>query len=367
MMGWAKRRRLRWVGLIGAVAMGLCLSLCVGQAWALGPGASEAVSWPTVRLGFETAKWRESADYSEQITLRARFDGGGKLYARLLITNIAGGDGRAELSVHLSGPKEAKVHHKIRMKRGTWTYEKGRFDVRLGKNRLVLAEDGGRLILVMPGLDVDLHIGSPLRPFRPTGGNVDFGDGKTYATTVLLPRGRLRGKVKITGEDEVVFDGRGQVYGEQRVGNIAPYLMSKHWVQWVDVGRTKTVVLSSFKRPSRLGGQGHGWSFAANDHGYLWMESEVDLKLGKFQSDRESGYGVPRELALVAHGKAIGVIKADKILSRTDDLQDLNPFLRRVVSALMHPWTFRMNGRYLIKTAGKAWTGKASYTYQQLQ
>ena len=362
------RVRKRHIGLL-ALMVGLGLG-CAGVG-KVRLDSAEVVGAGDFKLGYGQRANREAAEYSEQLMFSGRFAAGGALYLRLLITNLAGAAGRAELLAVVTAPDGRRIQSRIRRKFGKWRHGKGEFDVQLGENRIAFEDGEAQITLRLPRIEADWTLTSGQPGFRPQGGSTRFGNNRYYQTTVVFARGQIEGETRVDSgkENELAFDSEGVVYGEHRAGNVAPYVMSRRWIQVRDVGAERTFILSAFQRPKRLGGEVHAWMFVADDDGFLVYEPSIEIALSGFVRDEESGYDVPTHLSFKAGEETIGVVKGDEQVGRKDDLEGLGGLIRHVVSTFMRPFTFRYRTRYLVRRpleGVESFSGQAAYTYQQL-
>lgn len=317
---------------------------------------------------------RASSAFAESLVVRAKLDAGGEIYIRLVVSNIAGADGRAELRTRLTLADETTWTSKVRKSRGVWKYGKAGFDITVGDSQLAFQVGRGVIRLRLPELAADLTIGSPHPPLRPVGGSAEFGEGKFYASTVLVPRGRLRGTARIAaGGREIAL--AGPAYAEHRASNLAPYTMAVAFFSMIDIGPERTVLLNAFRRTAELGGQIQGWVYVATDAALAVYERDMTLAAQRTHLDVETGYEIPASLLLrSARGVGFtGAITAGEPDKRIDDLQNLGKVERFVVERLMKPFTFRYDAaRYLFKWKARpgapeeAFEGTARYQYQQL-
>src|SRR5690606_12523698 len=131
--------------------------------------------------------------FSEQVTFRIELDGGGRGYVRLLVSNLAGANGRADLRVSFDLPGRPNLSASVRKPRGAWSTTAGRLDASLGDAHLEARVGQASLTFRSPKLEVELALTSALPALRPEGGLADFGQGRYYVTTVVAPRARVTG------------------------------------------------------------------------------------------------------------------------------------------------------------------------------
>lgn len=342
-----------------------------------GPSTAADASSPPAPVGLAAADlvmtWadansRGSSDFSESLVSRATLDGGGDVYVRLLVTNVAGADGRAELKVRFNLADGRKLEGRVRMKPGGWLYGSDGFDITLGEARAHVVPGRAEVLFTGDGFHARLAITSSLPAIRPAGGGADFGSGAWYRTTIPIPCGRLEGTVEIAtegGEPEVISL-VGAAYVEHRSGTVAPYVMAQRWLNLLSVDVDRCVAMSAFQRTKQLGGGTQGWLYyATRDRLIAWLP-EVDVAPREPSLDAETGYSVPQTLIVTGPGLK-GAIKVESFVKKIDDLGGLSKVERFVVERVMKPWTFRYDASFLLKpTDGDALRGTARYQYQQL-
>jgi hypothetical protein len=353
------------------MTLALCVSLGCGSGRHITVEPTHRLSPGEFTLGYQDTKNAQAGGYSEQLTFTGRFADKGRLNARLFITNMAGGNGRAELNIRITTPAGQVKAYKVTRKKGAWSYTRGEFDVLVGGNRIRFVQGEAQLTLRGPGIEADLSITSDLPAFRPSGEGTQFGEGYYYQTTVLFPRGQIEGVVRLTSEAESdeEMEVEGTVFAEHRLGNMALYTMSKRWIQVKDIGSDRTFVLSAFQRAERLGGHVHAWMFVATDDSFLVYEPTIDVSLEGQSVDAKNGYTIPKALSFRSKNGSVGAVKSDRLVSAKSDLQSLNPLVKSLVSVFMDPWTYRYDIRYLVRPdplSEEAYTGTGSYSYMQL-
>lgn len=316
---------------------------------------------------------RSDSSFSESLIARGELEGGGSFYLRLLVSNIAGADGRAELKAGIALGDGPSLHGRLRRARGDWSHGQGRFDVTVGESRVVVGLGRAEITLRYPEFEADLVIESPLPALRPAGGMADFGQERFYLTTVLIPRGRLSGEIRLPGGESPPVAIAGPAYAEHRASNLAPHSMARAWFNLIEIGPEHTVLSSSFQRTEQLGGRTQGWAYWADDQRIVGYEPSLTVIAQKTRRDDETGYEVPMVALLKSvEGDAFtGVVKATDFEQRIDDLSGLSKVERFVVERLMKPFTFRYRSEILLKARAGAGPeevlrGEARYQYQQL-
>ncbi len=361
--------------------------------WVLSAGVGCATPMPVVQAkstltdsdlvaAYASQDNQDSPDFSEQLVLRAVLKGGGKVYVRLLITNLAGAEGRVDGKVRVHLPDGRKFNGRVKKKRDGWTYGDGRFDVTVGETlRLIASVGSATLSFRDDAFSVDLKVASTLPALRPAGGIVDQG-GAFYVTTIPIPRGQLTGSLTpLAGVAEgapaapVALEGVANT--DHRAGNIAPYAMALRTFSFREETAERTTVVGGFKRGKALGSRRQGWLYVADDKGLVAYQPALDVRPQAWDVDTETGYRVPGVFYVEDARKAAaprrfrGVIRANALTEKKDDLKNLKRLERFVVRRLMKPWTFRYNdAQFVFKqrrgAKEKAIRGLGTYQVQQL-
>ena len=334
--------------------------------------ATVALRDADLALGWVDPIYQESSNFSEQVTIRLAFDGDedAGAYIRLLVTNIGGADGRAELVTNVTLPGGRHLKSKVRRKRKDWTADRDALGATLGDARIEARV--GRMVVHVVGDEgvLDLRLTTALPPLRPAGGRLVLDAERRYVTTVLAPRARVEGTFRPRDGEPVTVTGVG--YAEHRVGNIAPYSMAKRWFWIQDIRATGILVLSAFETTASAGSATHGWLLYATEDGLEVFEPEVALTVRETARDAETEYDVPVALVARAADRTSLVVKAGEQTERKDELGSLSTLERLVVERLMKPWSFRYRTDYLLRrTKGGAppedVRGEAKYIFQQVK
>jgi hypothetical protein len=149
-------------------------------------------------LDWAVPQRQDADDFSEQARLDAALEGGGQLSVRLLVSNLAKLDGRAELVTRLTLPDGRVFSDSVRRDRGEWEFGKDHLRATVGASTLEAKVGWARAHVVADGFALDVEVDSDERALRPSGGSLEFG-GTYYRTTIDIPRGRLSGVLKVRG------------------------------------------------------------------------------------------------------------------------------------------------------------------------
>ncbi len=362
--------------MLASFAVAVALAACGSGRHVLPDGrTADELADRDLAMVSATPARAEGSAFSEQLTFRLELEGGGRGYVRLLVSNLAGANGRADLRVSFDLPDRPSLGASVRKPRGQWSTAAGQLEAVLGDSTISARVGEAELKFRHAKLEVDLELESALPALRPEGGRADFGQGRYYVTTLIAPRAKVTGTLRIPREgqdpEEIELEGLGFV--EHRAGNVAPYLMAKRWINVNGIGAEGSLLVSAFERAESLGGKVQGWLVYATDERVEVYEPDLDVRADGFQADAESGYQIPLKVQLASGDALTGIVKADALEGRLDDLRSLSKLERAIVERLMRPWTFLYRARYLLKlrTADspepRTLAGDATYSFQQLK
>jgi hypothetical protein len=305
--------------------------------------------------------------FSETIVVTATLRDGGSLYGRFLVSNMAGAAGRAQFRMRVSAGGQDTVFE-TRKARGEWTATREPLGADLGAAGLRIEPGRARFWMKDDaGAEAEIVL-TPLAPgLRPAGGQADFGQGKRYETAVLMPAARVEGSYRPANLDHaLVLDGL--AYLEQRVSTILPFRAAERWYTLRQVDPDRVIVLSAWDRPAYMGGQTHAWLMVAGPGGIEHLAESLSLEPGDPERDEPSGRSFPRTLRFSDPTSGlVGVVKADRLIERTDDLAGLSTLERLVVERLMKPVTLRFEARYAIRHLEARVEGKAIFGFQSFR
>jgi len=354
-------------------------------------------------MGWGRGSNQSSGDFSEQVVLRANLGDGGSVYAKLIVSNIANSDGRAQFYFQVKTEDAQRIEFKLRADRGDWTFATDRFRVELDGVVVEFGVGRASVTVKTDELNASFTITSDLMPLRPDGGRYDNG-GLFYVTTIPVPRGQAELVMDVldselwdlSGDDDVPVeapeDGRielsGPGYVEHRWGNIPPYELAHASHNLLVIGDDETVVVSAMVRPisglevkgpasnaAPATGEILGWCFAANDDELMLYAPKLDVRPYRWTTDDMTSYRIPGLVYLSDPQQLVfkGVLDLGALSSRKDDLGGLSKLERIIVRRFMQPWTFRYEkARFLLRhqPSGRQGTevrGEGTYMYQQIR
>ena len=341
------------------------------------PEAAAALGNRDVALAYAQPKNQSDETFSEQVMCRGSLKGGGSLYARLMVGNVGPADGRADLRLRISVPDGRTWGLSVRREEGGWKTDRRHLVADLGDASWTGRIGSYQLKAKNEEVEVELNLSTRMKAFRPSGGNPRFGSGDFYRTTILIPHGKVKGKVVVASEgggapEEIPIEG--WVYMEHRAGNRLPFRMATLWHTALDVSSSGTFVVGAWKARDAEGGAVRGWLFKTERSRLAIYEPELKLRTVETKRDRKSGYDVPQVLHLSSPGLSglSGVLQVKRLKERVDDLAKLGGLERFFVKRFAHPVSFRHTARYLLKlpVSGEPGEirkiqGKATYVFQQ--
>lgn len=380
----------RWLALVVVLA----LSGCMPSFRAIDIG--KPLTDKDLALAFTRGGNSDADEFAEQLVIRSNMDDDVSVYAKLTVTNLASADGRADLTVNVTLADGRKLVFKARRDRDEWTYGRDRFFAEVGDGSVEVSVGRVRVIVKNDEFELDFEVTSALPPLRPKGLLFDRG-GRFYMATIPIPRGAARAHIKVLtpppededdeeeeaeSEDpgepaeivapleiveeegptlpaEIEVEGIG--YAEHRAGNVAPYVLARRWYSVLDIGEDATVMLSVFehaqpegeKRDPQAKPQAvQGFFYACSDDALILYEPEVTLRVRGWYLDDKTSYPIPKIVFVNGmNGSTFeGVIVANTLSNRKDDLQSLSKLERIVVRKFMKPWTFRFDrAQYLFR------------------
>lgn len=309
--------------------------------------------------------------YYENYYFTARFRGGITLALHCKFSNVGLQSGKAIFITELKLPGQKKLWGYTRLKKGEWDYKTDRFEVKVGENTMSGAPGKIKLTFKNDTVSGWVEFTNTLRPWVPGTGRVKVG-GKAYHYALLAPRASVKGQLVLLkdGNKTVELKGSGQATHSYMTGG--PHQLFKRWVRLEHLDSKHTVALSTFQVPS---GQWASMLYIAKGRHVVVQRFDVLAKPLQVKVDGKhvNQYRVPIELLLAgANGKppVKGKITAKKMVSRTDQLKDMNRFERFIVEKFAKPvsYRFRADYKFLFSVNGKEDTveGTGIYVFQQL-
>lgn len=346
---------------------------------------SEQLQESDLALGYSKGRNRDDGSFTEQLIVRGVLQGGGSFYSKLTISNLANTDGRASAMVEVTLPDGRKALHRERKDRGEWQTSSERLEAQVGDIHFHVSLDGARIEVENEAFKATVTVQSSLPALRPEGGILDAG-GQWYVTTIPVPRGNATVTIEAPFKQALGEDGEdalaervqalGIGYAEHRAGNVPPYELARAWFNILHISEDETLVMSAFEKVGGevTTGKGSGWVFAANGQGLHLYEPLIDVWTRNPGLDEATGYLVPSVVFVADRARESfrGVIKANALTERKDDLDGLKKLERAVVRRFMQPWTFSFTGaEYLLRKQNEGQssheiTGQSRFLYQQL-
>lgn len=340
-------------------------------------GGDAALTDADLALGAARENLRSSGGFNETVRIVGQLDGGGSIYGRLIITNLATANqlARLTMSVAPEGKPPAKVT--LRRKKGRWKARGDQMAFEMPPRNASSSSIVGRIGEVVwtgerQGAHIELRVGTTMAPVELPGGTADFGAGKFFKTTLVVPHGRLSTKVTIAGEqgqEPTSYTVEGWAFVEKRTSNLAPYAMAKRFVDVREINAEGLFALSGFQRSPQYGGKTQGWLFSARPGQASVAIKRLGLRTQSAERHDPSGYNVPRLVHFwdMDNPSIKGVVKANRSSRVSDDLGSLSKLERAIAERFARPWTFRFDAQWALRTAdGRKLSGGGYYSYNQL-
>jgi hypothetical protein len=174
---------------LASIASALLLGACGPSLMQVDVGAP--LSDADLAMGWARGGNRSTSDFSEQVVLRAELDDGGNVYAKFVVSNIAGADGRGQFSLDVKTGDGRRFEWREKADRGDWTFDTDRLRIEIGAAIIDVGVGKAQITIDGDGATLQLDIASGLPPLRPPGGRLEQG-GLFYVTTLPIPRGSAR-------------------------------------------------------------------------------------------------------------------------------------------------------------------------------
>jgi len=341
--------------------------------------AKSALSDADLALGAASKDNRTSGGFNETVRIRGMLDGGGSVYGRLIITNLATANqlARVRLSVSPAGKPTTAIN--LRRKKGTWSASADKLAFKAPDRKGSSVDLQGTMDALTWTAEnhiarITVTLTPTVKPMDPPGGAADFGNGKFFRTTLLAPHAKLAVKLVTkakpdgsTTASEQSFTG--WAYAEKRTSNLAPYLMARRFIDVREYDANGTFALSMFQRSPNFGGKRQGWMVCVRDGNVVVQAGQLSVKTEQATPHAESGYSVPQLVRFEDKNDPTvkGVVKATKLARVYDDLRGLSKLERVIAERFAKPWTFRHEAAWALRAGDKKMSGGGSYSYNQLK
>jgi hypothetical protein len=296
----------------------------------------------------------------DRFVFEATFPDGRSIYWSTRLSNIGLGDGKADSQARITGKGVGtKYKNKVSAKSGDYVATASPVRLAVGGNEMSGTLDAIRVRSKGDNFEFDLVFESQVPAWRPGDGRVEFRDGTYFDTTLLVPRGVVKGSLTMDGKTEQVV---GYGYGYHDTGTIAPHEQAKRWVRArvLDAGDS-FVHVNSFTLPDKLGGKTVSWMLVGKgDKVASFPDVKVDVSDLETDELSDAKYQVPRSMVVTgsAGGKTVSLaVKAAGKYRRTDELAKLSSVERAVASRFAHPIRYSHRAKWLAKVTGAAGVG----------
>ncbi|MEZ4266598.1 MAG: hypothetical protein R3F39_09490 [Myxococcota bacterium] len=293
----------------------------------------------------------------ERFVFEATFPDGRGIYWSTRLTNLGLGDGKASSKARVTGKGVGSKHrNNVTKKEGDYVATASPVRLAVGDNEMSGTLDAIRVRSKGETFEFDLVFESQVPAWRPGDGRVDFRNGTFFDTTILVPRGVVKGTLTVDGKTEQVV---GYGYGYHDNSTISPHEQAKRWVRTrvLDAGDS-FIHLNSFTLPDKLGGKTVSWMLVGKGKKTAgFTDLSVDVTDLESDAKSEQGYQVPRSMVVTGSsgGKSVTLaVKAAGKYRRTDELAKLSSVERAVASRFAHPVRYSHSGKWLLKVKGVA-------------
>lgn len=296
----------------------------------------------------------------ERFVFEATFPDGRGIYWSARLTNLGIGDGKASSKARVTGKGVSKKHrNNVTKSQGNYVATSSPVRLAVGDNEMSGTLGAIRVRSKGETFEFDVVFESQVPAWRPGDGRVDFRNGAFFDTTILVPRGVVRGTLTVDGVTEQVV---GYGYGYHDNSTIAPHEQAKRWVRArvLDAGDT-FIHLNSFTLPDKLGGKTVSWMLVGKGKKAAGF-SDVKVDVTDLEPDPKTdlGYQVPRSMVVTGSsgGKSVTLaVKAAGKFWRTDELAKLSAVERAVASRFAHPIRYSHHASWLLRVQGVAGIG----------
>jgi hypothetical protein len=377
---WPERRTQMMRGVLCGVVALVVASTVAPQVTAYEirafAGKSRKATLDDLLPKYDEAENEKNKFYAEQYSFAFSADGDEEFWFQFLIANMGVANGKGAVRVHFAPPGGKKIKAENAFKREDWSAsrEKGAMTISMGENRLTGDGSQWQAHFENDHFVADCKITNTAPAWRPGGGALYYGGGKSsyYDVTLLTPRGKFEADV-VMAETGKKYHLTGTVYGDNSIINVSPNLQARRWVKTRKIGSKYTIVLTMLETSEQYGGQWVGFFFVASDRGMVATGLNPKVELVGVEKDPKNGYEVPT-MVLLSDARGIegfaGALKAGKRLYRKDLLASLGTIEKALVRKLIQPFGYKYRAEYEFeflsrKGKRKKLKGKSYYTFEQ--
>ena len=295
-----------------------------------------------------------SGAYYDKYTVEGTFKGGGTVYFSVLHRSFGVGKASFEVETRCRSGDGSAFATSETLAEGKWSQSTdGTLVLAMGRHRL---EGTPKQWTIRVDGEMDgfaLTFRPTEKPWRPGSGRAHFGDeGDKYLDmTVLAPRARFSGTVRMGGEEREV---KGRGYAIHTSANMAIHEITKRWMLF----HTERAPLSIFLREVEPAGKWGGPPFrsllVAREGKVLFESTSFEVTPDEVTHDdgHANRYALPGVLRVQASDGGAdlkAVIKVGRRTGRKDHLEGMTRVERVVASKFAQPVSYAYRAAYRLE------------------
>ena len=315
---------------------------------------------------------RENGSYSEWWAFVFRLDDGYWAYVRFVISNVGLGKGKAKVTAQFKTPDGQDYSESSEYEPGQWSAAKDHLEIKFGDNTISGALDAVKIHVKNQSFEADWQLANIAPPWKPGSGKAQYGSSSSryYQFQMLAPVARVEGKVKLA-DDDAVLTPKGLIYGEHQLLSVGMHEQAKRWARYRVLDPHTTFVMSNIVTPDAYGGTPIQFAVLFQDGKVAFESLKFDVsEANPLQDPKKPEYLAPQFLELKSDAAGAvfhAVVKATKLTSREDFLENASAAERFVVSKFAKPIMYYFDGVFgaeVTKDGAKAeYKGKGTYYY----
>ncbi len=310
-----------------------------------------------VRVADMALMEKPSGTFSDKYTVEAKFKGGGDAYFSIHHGSFGVGEAEFEVKSRYTAPDGTKHTTRETLKPGAWTMSAGEaLDLQMGRHALTGTPKRWTVVAESEEMRLELTFEPVEPPWRPGSGRVRFGGEGFLDMTVLAPRARVTGKVRL-GQEERELTGRG--YALHSYSDLAAHELARRMVGFRTESGALSFYLKEIEPSERLGGPPVRWLLVASQGRVLFQSTDFEVTPADIETDTRhpNRYRVPKLLRITGRDgdtEFEAVIKATKLRERSDRLAKLSAVKRAVAARFAEPVYYAYHAAYeaVVRKAG---------------